>query len=218
MAKNSKKGIVYIVQNPAFPHLFKIGRTEQGSVEERGLNASNVPEDFEVLFGYECTNPKEVEEHLHKTFDGFRHYTNTGRKTEFFYVGCLPQARDTLKLLLGAKEISEDDIDDISLGEDDAEYDETRNIEQMRTKKGPLFTFNKVNIEPGTTLVFIDNDKEECKVLDSKDHRTVLYKDIQIKLSPLAQKLTGKDTCQGICYFKVKGEEETLYEKYERSK
>jgi len=218
MSKNSKEGIVYIVQNPAFPHLFKIGWTVQETVEDRGLNASNVPEDFDVLFGYECNSndPKKVEEHLHEICKEFRHYTKTGRKTEFFYVCCLQRAKDALKFLeeAGAREISGDDI---SLGiYDRSEYDETKDIESIK-KKSPLFTFGKVNIKPETILVFTENEKEECKVVSSKDDRTVLYKDKKYNLSPLAQELRGNNkACRGIRYFKVKGEKETLEEKFDK--
>jgi len=53
------KGIVYIVRNPAFMHVFKIGYTEKNSVELRGLNIGNVPEDYQILFSFECENPRE---------------------------------------------------------------------------------------------------------------------------------------------------------------
>jgi len=210
-----KKGIVYIVQNPAFLHLFKIGSTGMDTVEERGLNASNVPEDFEILFGYECSNPEEVEKLLHKTFEQFRHYSKTGRKTEFFYVGCLLKAKETLRLLKGvAKEISGEDI---KLEENEnAEYVKEKNIERI-TKKGPLFTFSKVNIKPGTTLVFTEDGNEECIVTDSKNDRTVLYKNKEYFLAPLVQKLKGDNaSVRGIRFFKVKGDKETLEEKFDR--
>ena len=94
-------GIVYIVKNPAFPHLFKIGWTSKGSVKERGLDSSNVPEDYEIIYAYTCENPKEVEEHMHNLFAEKRHYTMTNRKTEFFYIGCLLQAKKTLEMMAG---------------------------------------------------------------------------------------------------------------------
>jgi hypothetical protein len=218
MSKEPKKGIVYIVQNPAFPHLFKIGRTGMDSIEDRGLNASNVPEDFEVfevLFGYKCNNPKDVEDHLYKTLVNFRHYTTTGRKTEFFYVGCLLQAKETLKLLEGVtnEEISGEDI---PLEEnDEAEYDKAKNIENI-TKKSPPFAFSMVNIERGTPLVFTEDEREVCTV---EDDRHIRYKNEIYSLTRLAKKLRhSDDECCGPNFFKVKGDlrDETLTKKRKR--
>jgi hypothetical protein len=211
MAKEPKKGIVYLVQNPAFPHLCKIGRTGRDTIEARGLNASNVPEDFEVLFGYECNNPEEVEKHLHETFENFRHYSKTGRKTEFFYTGCLLKAQRTLTLL--SQKTKEIPGEDILLGESDkAEY-----VGEIPKRKSP-FTFDMVNIEPGETLVFTEDEKEECTVESSK---TVLYKNKEYSLSKLAKELMEKlgppnETYQGPKFFKVKNDTETLNEKREK--
>ena len=55
------KGRVYIVKNPLFPTLFKLGFTTKNSVEERGLSASNLPEAFEVIREYECDDCEETE-------------------------------------------------------------------------------------------------------------------------------------------------------------
>ena len=214
MAEESKKGIVYIVKNPAFPHLLKIGYTGKGTIEDRGLNMSNVPEDFQVLFGYECNNPKEVEEYFHKRFKDFRHYSKTGRKTEFFYIGCLSEAEEMLKLLKGAKEISGEDI---LLSGSDEEYDDTKDIEEIAKRKTP-FTFDMVNIKLDTILIFTEDEREECTV---KSNRTVLYENKEYYLSNLAKKLMEKlgssnEAYQGPKFFKVKGEKETLNEKRER--
>jgi hypothetical protein len=169
MANESKKGIVYIVQNPAFPHLFKIGYTEKDTVEARGLNASMVPEDFNVLLGYECDNPEEVEEHLHKAHKNYRHYTITGRKTEFFYVCCLQEAKKTLELLKskGVKEISV-----IPLKEDDtAEYDEAKNIEELTGKKTPHREWsNKISEEK----FYLKRNKCKCTVIWQEAKKIVL--------------------------------------------
>jgi len=127
MAEEPKKGIVYIVQNPAFPHLFKIGYTEQPTIEARGLNGSNVPEDFKDLIGYKCDNPKKIEYDLQELFKQYRHSTATGRKTEFFYVGCLSDAKKYLENLEGAKKISGDNIP--YKEDDNAEYDDEKNKE-----------------------------------------------------------------------------------------
>jgi hypothetical protein len=102
------KGLVYMVKNPAFPHLFKIGRTTKKDVEERGLNGSNVPEDFETLKAIEVDDGETVERQLHIDFDQYRHETITGRKTEFFYIGCLDHAMRTLEGTKGGIDITQE--------------------------------------------------------------------------------------------------------------
>jgi hypothetical protein len=91
------KGLVYMVKNPAFPHLFKIGRTTKTEVEERGLNGSNVPEDYETIKAVQVDDSEAVEKQLHIDFKQYRHETISGRKTEFFYVFCLDHAIRTLE-------------------------------------------------------------------------------------------------------------------------
>jgi len=204
--------IVYVVQNPAFPHLFKIGYTKKDSTEERGLNASNVPEDFKVLYAFECKDPKKMEEALHEAFADFRHYTTSGRKTEFFYIKCI---KKVLKLLeqIGV----EIESDDLVLEEDsESEYVPGANIEQLLTPKKSRTTFSMLGIEPGTILEFILNE-EECSV---KDTDSVVYEGKDYTLSGLARELYKKHKPEGksknyngwLC-FKVKGEDKTLAEK-----
>jgi len=192
------KGIVYIVRNPAFMHVFKIGHTKKDSTEERGLNASNVPEDFEVLFSYECDNPKEKEDILHDTFKSHRHYTETGRKTEFFYTNCLEQVLKLLKTFGKEKEI------DLEI-DPELEYDETKNIEKLvkRKRKLPLTAFATV----GSELVFIKDESVKCKIINEWQ---VEYNGKPYSLSELAGKLLKEDygykyNVRGSLYFMYNG-------------
>ena len=130
-------GIVYIVKNPAFPHLFKIGRTSKKSVEERGLNASNVPEDYETLHAYECEDDVEVERYIHSQLDNVRHKTSKGRLTEFFYIGYLEKANDILRRHKGTKEITENFNDIVETHQYTEEYhlkDKPENILKLYNK------------------------------------------------------------------------------------
>lgn len=165
-----KKGIVYIVQNPAFPHLFKIGKTCKSCVKERGLDASNVPEDYKTLFAYECGNPDEVEKLLHDTFNSCRHYTETGRKTEFFYIGCLQQAKKHLEVLKKAGSVQEvteefqEEMDDRQKTQ--SEYDETKSLEKMI--KRPRFSFTTMGVPVSGILHFVKNPNITVKVINDK--------------------------------------------------
>ena len=72
-------------------------------MEDRQLNASNVPEDYEVLYAYKGSNIEEIEAYLHELFKFYRYYTVAGRQTEFFYVGCLANAKMSLEILTKAR-------------------------------------------------------------------------------------------------------------------
>ena len=137
------KGIVYIVRNPAFPHLIKIGFTTKGTVEDRGLNASNVPEDYDVLYAYKCDNPQEIEAHMHDTFKSLRHYTASGRQTEFFYVGCVPQAKKTLELLTKAQNIATDLQGDIEEQRAEAEAEAEGKGDKELFDKDKILTLSR---------------------------------------------------------------------------
>jgi len=132
---SGKKGFVYIAQNPAFMHLFKIGYTKNEKVENRGLTSSNVPEDFVYLRTYECNNikhAKHIENVLHEQVEPHRHYSQAGRKTEFFYVNCLNRVLTLINTFEGIKDVS----DTVELETETNEtYDASKSIEFIKTKE-----------------------------------------------------------------------------------
>jgi len=92
-----KEGIVYCVKNPLFPHLIKIGKTTAETVEARGLNASNVPEDFETIFAYKVRDMDATERAVHDVLEEFRYKAKSGRSTEFFYACAAEKAKKCIR-------------------------------------------------------------------------------------------------------------------------
>jgi len=88
-----KEGLIYCVKNSLFPHLIKIGKTTAKTVEARGLNASNVPEDFETIFAFKVPDIDATEEAAHAVLDEFRYKAKSGRSTEFFYACAAEKAK-----------------------------------------------------------------------------------------------------------------------------
>lgn len=79
-----KIGFVYILLNPAFPDLIKIGRTNRDS-NTRALELSRqtaAPDDFIVLYDELVSDSKQVEELLHSQFCAYRFKRNK----EFFRI------------------------------------------------------------------------------------------------------------------------------------
>jgi hypothetical protein len=92
------KGLIYCVRNPLFPHLVKIGKTEKKTVEERGLNLANVPEDFEIIFAYQVDNIDSTERAVHNAVEELRFRSEkTTRKTEFFYACAAKKAEAVVR-------------------------------------------------------------------------------------------------------------------------
>ena len=77
-------GFVYILLNPAFSNLIKIGETKRDSVT-RAIELSRqtgVPEDYIVLYDELVSDCREVEKILHNKFSSNR----SKRNKEFFYI------------------------------------------------------------------------------------------------------------------------------------
>ena len=91
--KTMKEGLIYCVKNSLFPHLIKIGKTTAKTVEARGLNDSNVPEDFETIFAFKVSDIDATEKAVHSVLDEFRYRAKSGRSTEFFYACAAEKAK-----------------------------------------------------------------------------------------------------------------------------
>ena len=100
LAKTDRfSGIVYVLSNPAFDHLLKIGFTTR-SIDERiaQLNGTNIPESFECLAAFHSHDPQSDEKRIHLRLAQFRAKKNR----EFFKVS--PSiAIQTCQTLIGRK-------------------------------------------------------------------------------------------------------------------
>jgi hypothetical protein len=79
----SKSGFVYVMLNPAFPGLVKVGMTERTvNMRARELRTTGVPSRFIVLWQEYVSDANAVEEAMHKRFTGYRYEEDR----EFFSV------------------------------------------------------------------------------------------------------------------------------------
>ncbi len=159
------KGLVYFAKNPAFQHLTKIGKTTKVSVEDRGLSASNVPEDFDYLAVLECEDCDWVEEKIHEQFKQFRHFTALKkRKTEFFWSGCIEDAIKYAKDLKGVKDVTDKNTEKVSVTVDG----------EKQIIRRPNTTFAMIGLKKGTKIFYKNNPDDYAIVEDDKNH--VSYK------------------------------------------
>lgn len=95
-------GYIYILSNPAFPHLLKIGSTKNlPSERARALfsRATGVPDEFTVLFYWSVPSHKAFEKNkVHVALDGKRY-----RKNREFFQLTEGEARETIQRMVGAE-------------------------------------------------------------------------------------------------------------------
>ena len=79
-------GFIYIMSNPAFPDLLKIGKSKKDPTQDRvsELNQTGVPEPFRVEYYAFVENEDALETLAHKHFSAKR----PNKKREFFSVDC----------------------------------------------------------------------------------------------------------------------------------
>ena len=166
------KGRVYIVRNPLFPTLFKIGFTTKKFVEDRGLNASNIPEAFEVIREYECDDFEQTEKLFHSTFDQFRYYSQLdgrGKQTEYFSVSCLSNAVAWIDKLKGLTDITVTVKAEVEAIEEDEEKTHKSIFDKSKVvPRRSAFDFYEMGIPKGATLQFLKNKSVHVKVVDNK--------------------------------------------------
>jgi hypothetical protein len=77
------KGYVYILTNPSFPGLVKIGMSMTSAFKRaEKLSKTGVPHPFDVFYYVEVENPLGVEQTLHQRLDAMR----VNQKREFFKI------------------------------------------------------------------------------------------------------------------------------------
>lgn len=79
-------GFIYIMSNPAFPDLLKIGKSKKDPTTDRvsELNQTGVPEPFKVEYYAFVEDEDYLEQAVHRYFDAQR----PNKSREFFTVDC----------------------------------------------------------------------------------------------------------------------------------
>ena len=174
------KGLLYFAQNSAFQHLTKIGKTTKLEVEDRGLSASNVPENFGYLAVFECDDVDWVEKKVHAQFAGFRHFTQSlpKRKTEFFWSGCIKDAISYARDLKGVYDKTETETEEVEV--------ETESRE-TQIKKIPKTTFEMIGLKIGTEIYWYNDKSIVAVVADNKNK--VSYNGKKAAISAIASEI-----------------------------
>jgi hypothetical protein len=102
---NRKRGIysgkegneyVYILLNPSFPNLLKIGSTTKAPEDRAKVlsKGTGVPQEFEVIWVYTCFKAEKIEREVHKKLRKYR----INNQREFFQID-LQTAIDSIETI-----------------------------------------------------------------------------------------------------------------------
>lgn len=199
---NEAKGVIYILTNPSFPKLIKIGYASDISKRLNDLNRSPaIPYPFQIYATYKV-NSKLSDLNLHKIIDKLnpnlrtKYNENGHKRVREFYEMKPEEAYSILEALAEIHNCTDNLTRYTSI--------EQKQNEKITVKKASAFSFFDCNINVGEQIEYIDDSSIIATVVSKNE---VEYKGVKISMTALAQKLRGtfyKE--QGPKYFKYKGE------------
>ena len=142
-------GIVYVISNPWLQDLVKIGRTDRAVEKRMNELSRGMPGPFVCHAAWEFEDSRKVEDALHRAFADQRE-----GKSEYFAIS--PAQPIAILEMFGVKDVTP--RTDVA----DDENAEARKIREMRER----FSLDKANIEPGSILVSVWDEKITCEVVD----------------------------------------------------
>ena len=220
MAITEKKGVIYILQNPAFKEYVKIGYAHDIEKRLRQLNRSEtIPFAFRVYAIYEVKSALTDME-LHKLIDNLNPDLRTietfdGKKRVKEFYAMSPE--DAYSILESIAKISGtiDCLKRLTPEGHEILDDEIANDVKENARRGP-FRFSEVGIKIGEKIVYIEDASIQPVVVDD---RHIEWNNQTTSLSALAQQLKNfNHAVQGTLWFTYKGVKLTeLRDQMERS-
>ena len=207
MANTEKKGVIYILQNPAFKEYVKIGYAHDIEKRLRQLNRSEtIPFAFRVYAIYEVKSALTDME-LHKLIDNLNPDLRTietfdGKKRVKEFYAMSPE--DAYSILESIAKISGtiDCLKRLTPEGHEILDDEIANDVKENARRGP-FRFSEVGIKIGEKIAYIEDTSIQPIVVDD---RHIEWNNQTTSLSALAQQLKNfNHAVQGTLWFTYKG-------------
>ncbi len=218
---SEQKGYIYILTNPSFPDYVKIGYADDVERRLKQLNRSEcTPFAFRVFATYQVNSrlsDKKIHEIIDKLNPDLRSIETVENKKRVreFYAMTPEDAYDLFKAIAemhGYEKRLTLITPDKKEKEDEIVAEE---IQASSTKKGKNFSFEKCKIPVGSELVYTNDKKIKCFVVDD---RRVEYNGQVMYLTGLAKMLLNKTV--GICgplFFEYNGKNlQEYYVMYQR--
>lgn len=207
-------GAIYILVNPAFPDLVKIGYADDVAKRLKTLNGnSGLPDPFHCYAIYRVK--KRLEDlRLHSLIDTLDSSLRHSPNREFYEMNC----EKAFEILSAIAQINGDEEQLKKNPFSDSYFQnlktDTQNAKaQSKGKKKDRLKFNMIGIPIGSTLVFVRDSRITCKTIDNINR--VEYNGGIYSISVLAAKLMNISSAQGGRYFMFNGELLTdIREKY----
>lgn len=195
-------GEIYILVNPAFSNLVKIGYADNVQKRVKTLNSnSGLPDPYHVYATYRVK--KRLEDlKLHKLIDSLDSDLRHTKNKEFYEM----TPEKAYAILLAIAEINGDeDLLVLNPYQDDffvkqGSADSKADTDKPKVRRPPV-NFAKCGIPVGAELVFIEDPNVVCTVVDE---RKVQYNGKITSLSAISDGIKGHST-QGPSYFTYKG-------------
>lgn len=202
-----RKGVIYILTNPAFPQYVKIGWAQDLEERLKQLNRSEtIPYAFRAYAVYDVES-KLTDKALHAIIDGINpnlrtieNFDGKKRVKEFYAMS----AEDAYHLLECIAKIS-GTTDRLKRMKPEGHEIEDENMArevQEAARRGP-FRFSMCGIGVGAEVAFVNDESKKAVVVDD---RHIRFGNEITSLSKCAECLLGaKHPVQGTLYFKYKG-------------
>ena len=202
-----RKGVIYILTNPAFPQYVKIGYAQDLEKRLKQLNRSEtIPYAFRAYAVYDVES-KLTDKVLHAIIDGINpnlrtieNFDGKKRVKEFYAMS----AEDAYHLLECIAKISgtTDRLKRMKPKGHEIEDENMAREVQEAARRGP-FRFSRCGIGVGAEVAFVNDESIKAVVVDD---RHIRFGNEITSLSKCAECLLGaKHPVQGTLYFKYKG-------------
>ena len=198
-------GAIYIMVNPAFPNLVKIGYADDVRKRLKSLSkSSGLPDPYHCFAIYKVK--KRLEDlRLHTLIDTLDSSLRHAKNREFYEMDC-NKAYDILDAIAQINGSDEQLVLNPFSDEYIAELSKCKKITNDidKPKKAPRMTFEMLNIPIGSVLTYIKNSDIQCVTVDMDNK--VKYEGKTYTISGLAQKLLKVSSARGGAYFLYNGE------------
>ena len=202
-----RRGVIYILTNPAFPQYVKIGWAQDLEKRLKQLNRSEtIPYAFRAYAVYDVES-ELTDKDLHAIIDcinpdlrTIENFDGKKRVKEFYAMS----ADDAYHILECIAKISGTTDRLKRMKPEGHEIDDEKTAKEIQeaARRGP-FRFSMCGIQVGDEVAFVDDENKKAIVVDD---RHVRVGKVITSLSALAQDLLGYNhPVQGTIYFKYKG-------------
>lgn len=197
-------GAIYILTNPAFDNLVKIGYADDVEKRIKTLNSSSgTPDPFHCYAIYKVKK-RLGDKKLHGLIDTLNPELRHSKKREFYEM----DAEKAYDILSAIAQISGNESQLIKDPFDDPYFKSSSKKQDAGTgktdgQKQSRLTFAMLGIPVGSELVYKKDDHIRCVTVD--DMSNVSYNGVTYTISGLAKKMIGFSV-QGGQYFSYNGE------------